>query len=93
LVILFIYISNVIPLLGFLSKNPLTLPPPPASMRVLPPLPHFLFLNIVSEYRGGRVKPRREEWRKQSTEDFCGLIGKKQTNKQTNKKPPPPTTT
>jgi hypothetical protein len=36
LVILFIYISNVFPLPGFSSANPLSHPPPPASMRVLP---------------------------------------------------------
>ena len=36
-------ISNVIPFPGFPSGNPLSYPPPPASMRVLsPPLPHPL---------------------------------------------------
>ena len=41
LAILFIYISNVIPLLGFPSTNPLS-PPTlfPASMRMLPPMIH-----------------------------------------------------
>jgi hypothetical protein len=39
--ILFIHISNVISLPGFPSGNPLP-PPPPASMRVLPPSTHTL---------------------------------------------------
>jgi hypothetical protein len=34
--IFFIYISKVIPLPGFPSRNPLSYPPPPASLRVLP---------------------------------------------------------
>jgi hypothetical protein len=33
--ILFIYISNVIPFLGFPPEIPYPIPPPPASMRVL----------------------------------------------------------
>ena len=39
LVILFIYISNVIPLSSFPSTNPHPLPTPPASMKVLPQPP------------------------------------------------------
>jgi hypothetical protein len=42
--IFFIYISNVVPFPGspLLAKPPIPLPPPPASVRVLPPTPASL---------------------------------------------------
>jgi hypothetical protein len=47
--ILFIYISSVIPFPGFPSRNPLSHPPPSASLRVLPYPPTHLLLLLCSD--------------------------------------------
>jgi hypothetical protein len=48
--IFFIYISNVIPFPGFPSKNPLSLPPPPAHQPT-----HSCFLALEFPYMGHRT--------------------------------------
>jgi hypothetical protein len=51
--ILFFYISNVIPLPSFPSTNPHPVPPPPASVRVLPhPPTHFCLSSLAFLYPG-----------------------------------------
>jgi hypothetical protein len=48
LVILFIYISNVIPLPGYPSINPLFYPCSPASVRVLTHPPTYIHLTVLA---------------------------------------------
>ena len=47
--ILFMYISNVVPFPGFPSANPLSHPPSPVSLRVMP---HFYLTTLASPYVG-----------------------------------------
>jgi hypothetical protein len=46
--ILFIYISNVIPFTSTLNGNPLSLPPPPSSVRVFPHLSTYSYLPTLA---------------------------------------------